>query len=92
MDYLRNELDEIKLNVGDIIVDHLTGYVGVLLNRDRHIDIIRDDVYFWEIKWATTIAKRNRDQIQVSGYIEEETLQLSILVGSIELYCAEDKE
>ena len=49
IDELKDELDSVVLNVGDIIVDHLSGYVGILLRRERRIDMIEDDLYFWEI-------------------------------------------
>jgi len=92
MTYLYTELKKIILNVGDIIVDHLTGYVGVLLVRDRHIDMIKDDVYFWEVRWSAALFKRDKKKpLKVSGYIEEEALKLSILIGSTELYSVKDK-
>ena len=91
MTYLCSELEKITLNVGDIIVDHLTGYIGVLLVRDRHIDMIKDDVYFWEIKWTKQFHKRKGKQIEVAGALEEEALKLSILIGTIELYSVKEK-
>jgi len=92
MTYLCSELEKITLNVGDIIVDHLTGYIGVLLVRDRYIDMIKDDVYFWEVQWSSALFKRDKKKpLQISGYIEEEALKLSILIGSTELYSVKDK-
>jgi len=88
---LINELDDININVGDIIVDHFTGYVGVLVSRDRRIDMIKDDVYFWEIKWTKQFHKRKGKQIEVAGALEEEALKLSILIGTIELYSVKEK-
>tara|TARA_R100000008_G_scaffold53685_1_gene32664 strand:+ start:1089 stop:1397 length:309 start_codon:yes stop_codon:yes gene_type:complete len=92
--YLREELDQVTIHTGDIIIDHLTGYVGVIMNRIRRVDMIIDDVYFWEIKWTSNFAgkeerQRSRTQqecIDISGYLEEDTLKLSILIGAVELY------
>jgi|TARA_R110000824_G_C14845540_1_gene639517 hypothetical protein len=92
MNYSHDEIEKIILNVGDIIVDHLTGYVGVLSIRDRHIDITKGDVYFWEVRWSTALFKRDKKKpLQVSGYIKEETLKLSILIGKTELYSIEEE-
>ena len=92
MSYSHDEIEKIILNIGDIIVDHLTGYVGVLSVRDRHMDMIKDDVYFWEIRWSTALFKRDKSKpLQVSGYIKEETLKLSILIGTVELYSVKEK-
>ena len=92
MSYSHDEIEKIILNVGDIIVDHLTGYVGVLSIRDRHIDITKGDVYFWEVRWSTALFKRDKKKpLQVSGYIKEETLKLSILIGKTELYSIEEE-
>lgn len=88
---LINELNDIYINVGDIIVDHFTGYVGVLIWRKRRIDMFRDDVYFWEVKWTKQFHKRKSQQLEVVGTIEEEALKLSILIGTIELYSVKEK-
>ena len=64
---LINELNDININVGDIIVDHFTGYVGVLVSRDRRIDMIKDDVYFWEIKWTKQFHKRKVNKSKLRG-------------------------
>ena len=88
---LINELDDIHINVGDIIADHLTGYVGILISRSRRIDMVKDDVYFWEIMWTKQSHKRKGNQIEIAGVLEEETLKLSILIGAIELYSVEEK-
>ena len=49
---LSNLVDNVILSVGDIIIDMVSSKVGVLLRRERHIDIIEDDIYFWEVKWT----------------------------------------
>jgi len=89
---LINELNDVYINVGDIIVDHFTGYVGVLIWRESRIDMFKDDVYFWEIKWTKQFHKRKGQQIEVVGALEEKVLKLSILIGTIELYSVKEKK
>lgn len=95
MDGLEEEIASIVLRAGDIIVDHAAGYVGILLRRDRRIDIEHDDVYFWEIRWSAAFRKskerkRTKKELNIMGYLEEETLKLSILVGTTEKYSSDD--
>jgi hypothetical protein len=89
---IQEELDAIEVHPGDIILDHFTGYIGVLISRERRIDMFIDDIYFWEVKWTKNFHKRNGNKIDISGVLEEETLKLSILIGAIELYSVKDKE
>tara|TARA_R110002074_G_scaffold222966_1_gene393810 strand:+ start:683 stop:988 length:306 start_codon:yes stop_codon:yes gene_type:complete len=89
--HLEDELEEIVIHAGDIIIDHITGYVGIILNRTRRIDIVEDDIYFWEIKWTSNFTnKRERggakEFLNISGFLEEATLKLSILIGAVELH------
>lgn len=93
MEALREGLNAIVLKPGDIIIDHLAGYVGILLKRDRRIDIVQDDIYFWEVRWSTPFPKHRKKptkEMNIVGYLEEETLKLSILIGATEKYSAED--
>jgi len=93
MSYSHDETEKIILNIGDIIVDHLTGYVGVLSVRDRHINMIKDNVYFWEVRWSNALFKRDKKKpLQISGYIKEKTLKLSILIGTTELYSVKEED
>ena len=46
---IKKKINNIKLNIGDIIVDHFGGYIGILINRTHHVDIVEDDVYIWEV-------------------------------------------
>ena len=75
---LQNELDIIELSRGDVIIETTTGNVGVLLKKDRRIDIQEDDIYFWKIKW-----NNSNDIIEDHSYdfFEEEHLKLSIILG-----------
>ncbi len=77
---LQNELDLIELSRGDVIIEMATSNVGVLLKKDRRIDIYEDDIYFWKIKW-----NNSNDIVEYHSYdfFEEEHLKLSIILGII---------
>jgi len=94
--HFEDELEEIVIHAGDIIIDHITGYVGIILNRTRRIDIIDDDIYFWEIKWTSNFANKkgrgsSKEFLSISGFLEEATLKLSILIGAVELHSTNDE-
>jgi|TARA_R110000744_G_C19287926_1_gene554361 hypothetical protein len=74
---LQNMLKHVIFNVGDIIIDMSARNVGVLLSRERHIDIIEDDMYFWTVKWSKNNEILNLD------YIEEEHLKFLILINKV---------
>jgi hypothetical protein len=85
---LQEKLECVTLNVGDIIIDTFSGFTGMLVKRERRIDMIDDDMYFWHIKWMTNVErddlKPNHARIRLSDVLEEEGLRLSIVVGAIE--------
>ena len=85
---LQESLDSVILSVGDIIIDTFSGYSGMLVRRDHRIDMMDDDIYFWEIKWMTNVAredlKPSHTRIRVSNMLEEEGIKLSIVVGAME--------
>ena len=85
---LQERLQSVILSVGDIIIDTFSGYTGMLVNRERRIDMLNDDMYFWEIKWMTNVErddlKPNHSRIRLSDVLEEEGIKLSIVVGAIE--------
>ena len=85
---LQEKLESVTLRVGDIIIDMFSGYTGMLTKRERRIDMIDDDMYFWHIKWMTNIErddlKPNHARIRLSDVLEEEGIRLSIVVGAIE--------
>ena len=87
---LIDELESIEIKSGDIIVDHVSGYVGVILSRTRRIDIVVDDIFFWEVRWTSKFGDRKGritpQKFEIDGYLEEETLKLSILVGAVEIF------
>ena len=85
---LQESLDSVILSVGDIIIDTFSGYTGMLVRREHRIDMMDDDMYFWEVKWMTNVAredlKPNQTRIRLSDILEEEGMKLSIVVGAME--------
>jgi len=73
-------LKDVILSIGDIIIDMTTRKVGVLLRRERHVDIVEDDIYFWEVKWTNN----GTEQINYLNFthLEESSLKFSILIGT----------
>jgi|TARA_R100001163_G_scaffold65838_1_gene65553 hypothetical protein len=72
---LKEYIDLINLNIGDIIVDTDSGDIGILTKKDRHIDMVVDDIFIWHIKWSGGDSER-------VDIIEEEGLKLSIVIGT----------
>ena len=85
---LQESLDSVILSVGDIIIDTFSGYTGMLMKRERRIDMMDDDMYFWEIKWMTNVVredlKPSHTRVRLSNMLEEEGIKLSIVVGAME--------
>ena len=79
---LNEELERVILCVGDIIIDQLCDQAGILVKRTRHIDMIEDDVYMWEVKWLTT--PESAVDVPNPNYLEEESLKFSIVIGMYE--------
>lgn len=94
MNNLQEELESVILNIGDLIVDETTGFVGLLVKRERRIDMIYDDLFFWHIRWIKNINRGGEDptNLPISNIIEEEGMKLSIVVGMLTLYPAERSE
>jgi hypothetical protein len=88
LEKLRREAEYVTLYVGDIIIDLMTGNVGILLRLERKIDVIEDDVYFWEISWASTPTAPYH--VPSSKYMEEASLKLSIVAGLYDRYSNRD--
>tara|TARA_Y100000296_G_C5170042_1_gene256800 strand:+ start:49 stop:336 length:288 start_codon:yes stop_codon:yes gene_type:complete len=78
---LQDELDNICLSSGDIIIDVETGAIGFLIERMRRIDIVEDDIYFWQLIW--TNKEPELEGISKTNILEEENLKLSIILGII---------
>ena len=83
MNNLPNIYENVILSIGDIIIDATTRKVGILLRKEHHVDIIEDDIYFWEIKWTSGIYKDEFDKSTNISLWEEEQLKLSIILGII---------
>ena len=85
---LQESLESVILSVGDIIIDTFSGYSGMLMKRERRIDMLDDDMYFWHIKWMTNVEREdlniNQTRIRLSDVLEEEGIKLSIVVGAME--------
>jgi len=73
------------LHVGDIVYDLFTNRAGILVKRDRRIDMVKDDIYMWEVKWIKS-DRPNELEVPIIDYLEEEGLKMSIVVGVIELH------
>ena len=84
---LQERLNSVILNVGDIIIDTFSGYSGMLVRRDHRIDMMDDDMYYWEIKWMTNVERNdlnpNHTRIRLGNILEEEGIKLSIVVGAM---------
>jgi len=82
---LRNYVKDVTLSIGDMIVDTVSGQIGLLVACDRRISMTDDDIYFWHVKWSDGPAV---DVTQVINpiWMEEEGLKLSILVGFYNLH------
>tara|TARA_R110002126_G_C10207745_1_gene477664 strand:- start:165 stop:473 length:309 start_codon:yes stop_codon:yes gene_type:complete len=81
---LRESIECVILNIGDIVVDNLGGHIGILVKRCHHIDMIEDDVYVWEVKWINNVVREQYAENPMGSLLEEEGLKLSIVVGTYE--------
>ena len=82
---LRASLKRVILNIGDIVIDNSGGHVGILIKRRRHIDIIRDDIYVWEIVWSpNAVSPVNPHNAPNSRYMEEWGLKMSVVASLYE--------
>ena len=87
---LKSEQDNIHLSVGDLLVDNVSGGVGVLLKRERRISIEDDDIYIWHIFWSVVgvsdFILGSPDNIENENliFLEEEGLKISIIIDYYE--------
>tara|TARA_B100000282_G_C31421664_1_gene349322 strand:- start:113 stop:391 length:279 start_codon:yes stop_codon:yes gene_type:complete len=77
---LKSRINSVILSVGDIVVDCINNDIGILARRKRQFDIMLDELYIWEVRW---INKAN-ENVPMVGAIEEDSLKLSIAVGTYE--------
>tara|TARA_Y200000002_G_scaffold306002_1_gene261841 strand:- start:845 stop:1123 length:279 start_codon:yes stop_codon:yes gene_type:complete len=79
-DNLQTRLKSVILSIGDIVVDCVNNDIGILVRRKRQFDIMLDELYIWEVRWIN----KAKEDVPMSGAIEEESLKLSIAVGTYE--------
>ncbi len=77
---LQSRLKSVILSIGDIVVDCVNNDIGILVRRKRQFDIMLDELYIWEVRWIN----KAKEDLPMSGAIEEESLKLSIAVGTYE--------
>ncbi len=80
---LSDELEAIVLSVGDVIIESSTGNVGFLIKRERRIDMIQDDMYFWTVKWSDEGLVPEFKSFSQFRILEEDYLKISIILGII---------
>ena len=83
LDSIREEVATINLSVGVIIIDKASGDIGVLLERVHRIDMALDDMYFWKVRWSGVT--EGNDSRDLSNFLEEDYLKMSIFLGIIKL-------
>ena len=86
---LRHNASNVILNVGDMVIDHISDFRGFLTKRIRHIDMIEDDVFLWEVKLFKTNENTNNQNMAI---LEEEGLKMSIAIGTVELHSTQNKD
>ena len=79
-EHLKSRLESVTLSIGDIVVDCVNNDIGILSRRIRQFDPLLEELYIWEVRW---INKADKD-LPMVGAIEEESLKLSIAVGTYE--------
>ena len=85
MSDLKAKLERVILSIGDIVVDCVNGDIGILVRRNEHVDMLLDEIYMWEIRWIN----KSKQELPMMGIIEEESLKLSIAVGTYEWHSIE---
>ena len=84
LELLRAKAEDVTLNIGDIIIDHIAEMRGILLKRIHHIDMIEDDIFLWEVKLF-----KNNNSDYTETIMEEEGLKFSIAIGTVEWHSVE---
>tara|TARA_Y100000034_G_C6714407_1_gene315712 strand:- start:208 stop:525 length:318 start_codon:yes stop_codon:yes gene_type:complete len=93
MTILPEELKQIKLHAGDIIIQRESGFVGLLIEKFRnfprgYLYLNSEDISFWKVEWIKNIDRHidMRQSVYLDPLLEEEGLKTSILVGTVEHY------
>ena len=95
MKYLQQELEEIILNVGDIIIDTRSNFVGILLSCDFRDDDIFGGMHFWHVKWSKNPKEDDGKTIfdrALGNFLEEDGMKLSIMMGILELHTVDGEK
>ena len=84
------ERANLHLSVGDLLIDNVSGRVGVLVKRERRISIEDDDIYVWMVYWSKEtvgdlIVYGTDMQESSLAALEEEGLKISIIIDYYEL-------
>ncbi len=82
----RDQAKHVILNRGDMVIDIISNQYGLLIERERRITYVDDDVYFWKVTWSNNMYELDATNVPSPIYIEEEGLKLSILIGFYDLY------
>ena len=77
---LKSRLESVILNIGDVVVDCVNNDIGILVRRRRQFDMMLEELYLWEVRWIN----KAKENVPMDGIIEEESLKLSIAVGTYE--------
>jgi len=95
MKYLQEELEAIILNVGDIIVDTRSKFVGILLSCEFRDDNIFGGMHFWHVKWSKNTEVEDPNVIFnkfLGDFLEEDGMKLSIMMGILELHTVDGEK
>ena len=79
MEELRDKTKHVILEEGDMICDTRTGSKGFLIERERRVDIVRDDIFEWHVYWFS----KKYEQFNSLPWMEEEGLKMSIVIGTV---------
>ena len=82
LDKLRSRAAYVKFSAGDIIIDLMTGDIGVLLANRRRIDMVIGGLPVWEIVWSPNA--NDPCNTPNSRYMEEYGLKMSVVAGLYE--------
>lgn len=85
-DYWNAQIEHVILCTGDMIIDAITGYYGVLLERvKKEVDCeVESNIYFWRVKWSYN--QNDYRDAPNPDWMEESGLKMSILVGFYDLH------
>lgn len=84
---IQQEVNDLELRPGDLLVDRITGSVGVLIERMQNssrtplLDYsYQYDVYFWKVFWMSNVRDSYFGYSGASN-VEEYGLKMSVVMG-----------